>query len=176
MRGLELEANAAITNTLVVDLSLGVTDSEFDDQLIEIAQGTFADIGGNQVQRTPDLTYAIGLTKDWNLASGASIQLRIEHSFTDEIFYSALNGVAGDGEAGGSDLAEDYTNTNLRIFYHSADDRWTFELAATNLTDEVQEGNVFRGIGFLDIPGGGGPEEVTYNSPRLISGRIAYRF
>lgn len=171
VQGIEVELLAAITETLGLDLSLGVTDSEFDDQVINGTQ-----IGGNQVQRTPDLTYSLGLSKDWILSGGTSWRLRIEYAYTDEIFYTALNREAGFAEPGGSDLADDYDNLNVRLFWFGADEKWTLELAATNLTDEVQEGNILRGIGFIDIGGGGGTETITYNPPRQISGRLAYRF
>ncbi len=171
VQGIEVELLAVITETLGADLSIGITDSEFDDQVISGAQ-----IGGNQVQRTPDLTYSLGLSKDWNQSSGASWRLRIEYAYTDEIFYTALNRDAGFADPGGSDLADDYENLNVRLFRYSADGKWTIELAATNLTDEAQEGNILRGIGFIDVPGGGGTETITYNPPRQISGRLAYRF
>lgn len=169
--GLEIEADALLSDSLSIDVSIGITDSEFDDQLINGAQ-----IGGNQVQRTPDLTYALGLSNNWDMQNGSSIRLRLEHSFTDEMFYTALNRRGGFGDLGGSDFADDYTNSNVRVFWFSPEERWTVEFAVTNFTDEVQEGNILRGIGFLDFPGGGGPEDLTYNPPRQVSGRIAYKF
>lgn len=171
VKGLEVEANAIFTDTFSMDLSLGITDSEFDEQIINGTQ-----IGGNQVQRTPDLTYAIGLTKDWEMDDKGSVRFRVEYAYTDDMYYTALNRRGGFGDPGGSDFADDYSNLNARIFWYSRDDAWTVELAATNLTDEEQEGNILRGIGFLDIGGGGGPEDVTYNPPRQISARVAYRF
>lgn len=171
VQGLEIEVLAALTDSLTLDGSLGLTDSEFDDQVIDGTQ-----LGGNQVQRTPDLTYSLGLSNEWGLANGSSLRLRLDLAYTDEIFYSAFNRQAGFDEPGGSDLAEDYFNVNARLLWYSQDDRWTVELSATNLTDEAQEGNVFRGIGFLDVPGGGGPEQITYNPPRQVGLRLGYRF
>jgi iron complex outermembrane receptor protein len=142
VQGLELELRAAVTESLTIDGSLGIVDSEFDDQIIDGQQ-----IGGNQVQRTPDLTYNLGLTNDWDLADKGSFRLRLEYAFTDEIYYTALNRNAGFAEPGGSDL-----------------------------TDEEQEGNILRGPGFVDFPGGGGPELVTYNPPRQWGLRVGYQF
>ena len=131
---------------------------------------------GNQVQRTPDVTYSLGIANEWELGNAGALRVRLEYAYTDEIYYTAFNRNARFAEAGGSDLADDYSNLNLRMFWYSADDRWTVELSATNLTDEEQEGNVFRGIGFLDVAGGGGPEQVTYNPPRQIALRMGFRF
>lgn len=171
VQGWEVEMRAAITETLMIDASLGVTDSEFDDQIIDGMQ-----IGGNQVQRTPDLTYSLGLTNDWDLDDMGSLRLRFEYAYTDEIYYTALNRNAGFGEPGGSDLAEDYNNVNVRLFWFSRDEAWTVEAFVTNLTDEEQEGNILRGPGFVDIPGGGGTELVTYNPPRQWGLRLGFAF
>lgn len=171
VQGLELEVLAAVSDAFTLNASLGVTDSEFDDQVI-----SGVNLGGNQVQRTPDLTYSIGGVYEWQLQDAGAIRLRVDYSYTDEIYYTAFNRNAGFSDPGGSDLAEDYDNLNVRLFWHSPSGKWTGELSATNLTDEVQEGNVFRGIGFLDVAGGGGPEQVTYNPPRQVAFRLAYVF
>ena len=170
VQGLEIEIRAAVNETLSIDASLGVTDSEFDQQVVSGVQ-----LDGNQVQRTPDLTYSLGISNEWEMDSGR-IRLRLDYSYTDEIYYTAFNRNNEFGEPGGSDLADDYTNVNARLFWYDSSDIWTVELSATNLTDEQQVGNVFRGIGFLDVAGGGGPEQITYNAPRQIGVRVGYRF
>jgi iron complex outermembrane recepter protein len=169
--GLEIEAVALLSDAFTVDLAIGYMDSEFDAQVID-----GVNLGGKQVQRTPEWTANVAATYARTLGSNGAIKLRAEYGYTDEIFYTALNRSAAFPQAGGSDLAASYDNVNVRLFWTSASERLTLELAATNLTDEVQEGNVFRGIGFLDVPGGGGLQEIAYNPPRLISGRIAFRF
>ena len=171
VQGIEIEGLAALTDTFGLDFSIGYTDSEFDDQVVGGVE-----LGGNQVQRTPDLTWSIGISKDWELDTRGSLRLRADYSYTDEMFYTAFNRVGGFGAPGGSDLADSYDNLNVRLFWYSPSDKWTVELAATNLTDETQEGNILRGIGFLDFPGGGGPEDVTYDPPRQVSARVGYRF
>ena len=128
------------------------------------------------MQRTPDLTYSLGLTNDWLLEDNGSLRLRLEYSYTDEIYYTAFNRNAGFGEPGGNDLADDYHNINARLFWFSPDEQWTVELSVTNLTDEEQEGNVFRNIGFSDIAGGGGMENISYNPPRQWAVRVGYSF
>lgn len=171
VQGVETELRAVLIDSLTVDASVGITDSEFDDQIINGVQ-----IGGNQVQRTPDLTYSLGISNDCEVGEKGSLKLRLEYAFTDEIYYTALNRNAGFAEAGGSDLADDYDNVNIRLFWFSSDDRWTVETFVTNLTDEEQEGNILRGPGFVDIAGGGGPELVTYNPPRQWGMRLGYQF
>lgn len=171
VQGLEIEAQAYLGNSLNIHATLGLTDSEFDNQVLNGVQ-----IGGNKVQRTPDVSFSIGAANEFDLGSAGLLTLRGDVSYTDEIFYSAFNRNAGFSEPGGSDLADSYTNVNLRLFWKDTDDQWNVELYMTNVFDTVQEGNVFRGIGFLDIPGGGGPEQVTYNPPRQYGVRLGRRF
>ena len=171
VQGWEVELRAALTDSLTINASLGLTDSEFDEQIVSGVQ-----LGGNQVQRTPDTTYSFGLTNDWDLGDGGSMRLRLEYSYTDEIFYTAFNRNGGFADPGGSDFTDDYNNANARLFWFSTDETWTIEASVTNLTDEVQEGNILRGIGFLDIDGGGGPEDLTYNPPRQWGVRVGYAF
>ena len=171
VQGVEVEMQASITDSLGLDASVGYTDSEFDKQIIGGVQ-----LDGNQVQRTPEWTCSIGMTNEWNLQSTGFLRLRVDYSYTDSIFYTAFNRNAGFGDPGGSDLAAGYDNLNARLFWYSQDEKWTIELSVTNLTDEKQEGNILRGIGFLDIAGGGGPENITYNPPRQWGLRLGYHF
>jgi iron complex outermembrane receptor protein len=171
VQGLEIELRAAVTDTLTLDGSLGLADSEFDAQVINGVQ-----LDGNQVQRTPDFTYNIGITNQWEMDDKGSIRLRLEYAYTDEIYYSPFNADEGTFELGGSDLGEDFTNVNARLFWFSADEVWTVEASITNLTDEEQVGSLFRGPGFFDEIGGGGSEEVTYNPPRQWGVRVGYAF
>lgn len=171
VQGFELEVQGSLADWLGFDGSFGYTDSEFDEQIVG-----GVDITGNRVQRTPEFTVSLGVTTEHDLGSLGSISSRFDYSYTDEIFYTALNRNAGFDEPGGSDLADSYNNVNIRLFWLSPDDTYTVEFGVTNVFNSVQEGNVFRGIGFLDIPGGGGPEEITYNPPRQFVGRVGVRF
>lgn len=171
VQGWEVEIRAAATDSLTLDASLGLTDSEFDDQVID-----GVDIGGNQLPRTPDLTYTLGMSQEWGLEDSGALRLRLEYAYTDEIYYTALNRDAGFNDPGGSDLAEDYYNINARLFWFSPAAAWTVEAFVTNLTDEEQTGSVLRGTGFTDIPGGGGTELASYNAPRQWGLRVGYEF
>lgn len=171
VKGVEVEVQGNLADWLGFDAGAGYTDSKFDDQVID-----GVNIGGNQVQRTPEWTFNVGVTAEKSLGEKGDMALRVDYAYTDEIFYSALNRTGGFADPGGSDLAGSYSNVNARLFWYSPNEKWIVELAATNLFDTVQEGNVFRGIGFHDVGGHGGQEAVTYNPPRQISGRIGLKF
>ena len=65
-------------------------------------------------------------TQDVPIAIAAYGERRLEDAYTDEIYYTAFNRNAGFAQAGGSDLADDYSNLNLRMFWYSADTRKRF--------------------------------------------------
>jgi iron complex outermembrane receptor protein len=171
VKGWEVELRAALSESLMLDASLGLTDSEFNDQIID-----GVNIEGNTLPRTPNFTYSLGISQEWTLGSPGDLRLRLEYAYTDDMYYTALNRNSGFTEPGGSDLAEDYYNINTRLFWFSPTKVWTVELFVTNLTDEDQVGSILRGPGFVDIPGGGGTELVTYNDPRQWGVRLGFLF
>lgn len=170
VQGVEIEVVALPVDWFQFDASLGYTDATFDTQIVNGVQ-----LDGNRVQRTPEWTFNAGTTVNWDVGS-SSMKLRAELNHTSEIFYTAFNRSAGFTEPGGSDLAEGYVNANLRVFWFSANQRFSLEGYVTNVFDSVQIGNVFRDIGFLDTPGGGGPENITYRPPRQYGVTAGFRF
>lgn len=169
INGLEVEFKALLSESLSLDGSVGYTDAEYNAQTL----GGVA-IGGNNLSRTPKWTTSAGLTHEFYFSSGSSLRTRLDFSFTDDIFYTPFNRVSP--SVGGSDLADSYTNLDLRFIWTDADEKYTIEAFATNLGNNIQEGNILRGIGFMDEPGGGGQESLTYNPPRQYGLRLGYRF
>jgi len=170
VQGFELELVAVPAPWFQFDGSMAYADATFDSQIVQGIQ-----LGGNRVQRTPEWTFNAGATFNWDVGGG-SMRLRGDVSHTSEIFYTAFNRFGGPTDPGGSDRAEGYTNANLRLFWFSADERFSLEAYMTNVFDSVQIGNVFRDIGFLDTPGGGGPENITYRPPRQYGVTAGFRF
>lgn len=170
VQGVEVEFVAVPTPWLQFDGSVTYTDAHFDDQIVEGRQ-----IGGNRVQRTPEFTLNVGATGNWSVGRSA-MRLRAEFNRTSSIYYTAFNRNAGFAERDGSDFARGYENANLRLFWFSRGERFSLEGYVTNLFDSVQTGNVFRDINFLDIPNGGGPENVTYRPPRQYGVTAGFRF
>jgi iron complex outermembrane receptor protein len=168
VNGLEVELQALLSENWAIDASAGFMDSEYETLVFDVnGDGIDEDYSGNELTRSPELTYSLGVTGNWDFNSG-SLRLRLEGSYTDEIYYAFLNREG--------DRADDYTNVNLRLHWTSQEEKFTAELFATNLTDEVQEGNVLRGIGFMDCAGCGGQEFVTYNVPRQVGVTLGYKF
>jgi len=89
-------------------------------------------------------------------------------SYTDEIYYEFTNR--------SQSLADDYYNLNFRTFWSSADEKYSVEFYVTNLTDEVQEGNILVGFSLGDEAGAPGQEYITYNAPRQVGLTVGYQF
>lgn len=171
VNGVEVEMIALLAEGIQFDGSVGYTDATFDEQIVQGVQ-----LGGNRVQRTPEWTYNAGMTADWDIGTSGSMRFRAEVNYTSSIFYTAFNRNGGFNDPGGSDFAEGYTNANFRLFWFSEDEKYSLEAYLTNAFNTVQIGNVFRDIGFLDIPGGGGPENVTYKPPRQFGVTFGFNF
>lgn len=163
VNGLEIEMQALVSDHWAFNANAGFMDTEYDELLFG-----GADFAGNELTRSPELTYNIGLTGDWDLQGGSYLRLRLETSYTDEIYYSFANRPG--------DLADDYSSVNARLFWTDPSEKFTVELYATNITDEVQEGNILRGIGFMDCGGCGGQEFITYNAPRQVGLTLGYKY
>ncbi|PCI48229.1 MAG: TonB-dependent receptor [Alphaproteobacteria bacterium] len=170
VKGIDGDFQLSVTDTIGFDGSFGYMDSEYDEQILSGVQ-----LGGNQLSRTPEWTFNIGANKDWVMTNYGALRLRVEYSYTDDIFYTPFNR-DDTFSLGGSDRADSYNNVNIRLFYTSEDDLWTVEGSVTNVFDEVQTGNILRGVGFLDEAGGGGQEFITYNPPRQWGLRVSRRF
>jgi iron complex outermembrane recepter protein len=171
VNGVEAEIVALPADFLQFDASAAYNDATFDDQIIDGVQ-----LGGKRVQRTPKFTLNIGVTANWEVGDMGNMRFRADASHTSSVFYSAFNRNAGFAAPGGSDFAPAYKNVNARLFWFSQNERYSLELYATNMFNTTQIGNVFRDIGFLDIPGGGGPEAVTYRPPRQFGGTFGFNF
>ena len=171
VNGVEVEMIALLAEGIQFDGSVGYTDATFDNQIVQGVQ-----LGGNRVQRTPEWTYNAGMTADWDIGESGAMRFRAEVNYTSSIFYTAFNRNGGFNDPGGSDFAEGYTNANFRLFWFSEDEKYSLEAYLTNAFNTVQIGNVFRDIGFLDIPGGGGPENVTYKPPRQFGVTFGFNF
>jgi len=97
-----------------------------------------ADFSGNTLPRVPEIAYNFGITGEWDFADRGRIKARLEGSYKDDVFFEFRNGPES--------FADDYYNANFRLFWFSANDKFSAELYATNFTDEVQINNILVGF------------------------------
>jgi iron complex outermembrane receptor protein len=178
IEGAELEWTWLINDAFTFDGSFAYIDGVYDqllafDPLDQAFTGGVVDYSGNNLPRTPEFTYNLGVTGYWDMAHRGILKARLEGSYTDEMFYEFTNRPEV--------KVEEYYNLNFRLMWTSADEQYSAELYGTNLTDEVQEGNLLLGFS-LDVSTQAngfsepGQEYVTYNAPRQVGVKFGYKF
>ncbi len=113
--GLELEGELSLTESISVDASVGLLETEFDD--FESPQRT---LDGRDQAHAPNYQFAMGL--NWRSAQG--FYARLEVTGRDEFFFSDSHDQRSDA----------YELVNLNLGYES--DNWSVELWGRNVTDQ----------------------------------------
>lgn len=152
INGVEIEAQALVTDGFVLGLQAGTLDGEVD--------GT-----GQEVKYTPDLTYT--LTADWTqpLANGGELFASASYAYEDEYFINVEN----QPEV----AVPEHEIVDARIGYRLPGGRWEIELAARNLFDEAYPTHGF----FINLPAppaGPGPlSTISFpNKPQMVIARV----
>ncbi len=167
--GFEAEWVAAPSDYLTIDGSFSYLNTAYDELLFSVNGTTLVDLSGNELSRAPEFTFALGATVGGPLGGGkGDLKLRSDVSYQDSAFFTPFNRPA--------DRTSSYTNVNLRLLWTSENERYNAQLFVTNLFDTVQEGNLLRGVGFVDEPGGGGQEFVTYRAPQQYGVTVGFKF
>ncbi|MEP5566615.1 MAG: TonB-dependent receptor [Halioglobus sp.] len=120
--GFELEFDAALTENILVDLSLATIDFEWTS----VEPGANVDHNG-VTPFTPELSWSIGAqyTASGNLGT---LVARVDANYQDDMYSEASNTQ--------STFIGDYTLINGSLVYSTPDERWSIKLEGKNLTDE----------------------------------------
>jgi iron complex outermembrane recepter protein len=148
--GLELELTVLPTDSLTLNLNVGILDTEY----VDIAQGTFALDETTEFAQAPDLTYNIGIQHVAGLANGGAITTRVDYAYTDQFWRSLpflrmdwYGPQFGGPVPPGYDESGDWGVVNARIGYQPPDADWSVALFGTNLTNEYMlNSGFFHGI------------------------------
>lgn len=179
IEGVEIEWKWLVSESWSFDGSFAYTDGVYEqllssNPLFFIPNPPITDYSGNTLPRTPEISYNLGLTGEWDLADNGYLKARLEGSFTDEIFYEFTNIPEV--------RTDDYTNVNFRMIWNSSGEKYGAEFYVTNLTDEVQESNLLLAFGVGGSFDGAtgllepGQEFITYNPPRQVGVKLGYSF
>jgi len=171
IQGVELEAQAWVTDAFLLNFSLGYLDAEFDEY--ESIDANFValglqDLSGNKVPKSPEFKVSLGAQYKWQLSGMGDLLLRGDYAWLDDQWSNAFNRDSSSGLAGSGDLLPSYHQVNARLQWTSEDENWQAEIYGTNLTDEVIKQNSFTSSGLLTID--------TYLPPRLYGFKTTYRF
>ena len=154
IRGLEIEAAAQLSPAVLVQLGVGVLDTE-------VKNGVLAgeDLSGRVLPGSPELN--VNASFDWNLFSteNGTLTLHLDATFQDETLY-----------AFGSGMGDSYTVFNGRLSFSALDERWGVSIWGRNLGDEEYfnfwaDGRETLGYVYSHVA-----------APRTYGVELAYRF
>ena len=158
--GAETEVLWLATENSAINLNAAYIDSEFKD-LTYIDFGVFNDFTGNTTEYTPELSFSGSYRYDRPLASGATFNLQINATWSDDVFFGLENNP--------QTVREALWLLDASIGYTTADGAWNFQLWGKNLSDE----EYFSG-GF-DIASSG-VNLMNVADPRVIGVSARYQF
>jgi iron complex outermembrane receptor protein len=92
MSGIELDMVYMLKNEIVVNLNVGTLNAKYDSVTYDITGDGTIDYNEYNLAlpRAADLTYSLGLSKDFNIATW-SANARVSYSYRDEVAYDDAN-------------------------------------------------------------------------------------
>ena len=146
--GLELELLALVSENLTIGGTLGILNTEItSNTTAEITGGFIVDLEGEDIPKSPELTFSAFAEYAWNLDSGADAWVRVEFIHRDGQ-YSDVEGLTNDQTRGPSPNqglvramtsdfpyeSPDYDLWNIRAGVNY--EQWSFIVFAENVSDE----------------------------------------
>ena len=158
MLGVEAEGVFSLSDSLVLNTSLGWLEAEYNDIFFDLNSDGVIDEADEALElpRAPELTYSVGLVHDLDIGELGLLSMRVSYSYRDEAAFSDDNlGFITDQEI-----------LNAGLDFRTAGGNWTFSLYGQNLLNTVKHG----GDGQLPATLGGVPLGGTF-AP-LSKGRV----
>ncbi|MEM7000048.1 MAG: TonB-dependent receptor [Pseudomonadota bacterium] len=152
IRGFELALGYQLGTAWQFNASLGVLKAEIDQWLF-VANGETFDLSGNQLARSPRLSYNVSVAYEGSNGFFADVGLHYQGSSESDFFNLGRSDLQGLSER-----IESVAMVNARAGYKSG--RYTWTLTGTNLLDEdspssinIADAGVLSGVGgFFDRP------------------------
>jgi iron complex outermembrane receptor protein len=161
IQGVEAELEFLATDALRLSLGGSYVKTEYVDFLetaINPTTGTRLDSSGNQLQRTPETQFSVGLDYTTNFGSYAdALKFSLNYNRQSELFWATDN------------IAKEpaYGLIDARIQLAPKDADWAVSLWGKNLSDELYRVNIISFFG----------EEVSqFGPPRTYGLDIAWKF
>jgi iron complex outermembrane receptor protein len=135
VKGLELDANAYVTDGLRMFATYAYTDAEFTSFESDPS------VVGNTLARTPEHSGSVGFNYQWLLGNGQTLDWRTDVTYQDDMFFSVANEDAA--------KTDSYALVNSNITWETMDG-WEFTVYGKNLTDKEYIVHSFSltGVGF----------------------------
>jgi iron complex outermembrane receptor protein len=173
--GVEVETQWRPGDNFALDSALGYIDHELTDPGVANTCITFANGDPCYSTRTPEWTFALGGSYEFNLSDGGTVTARIDGRYQSKVYFLPY----GSDPALGNHVApnpiegvqEGYTVYNGRVTFVPARGEWELSLYGINLTDEVYFNGKLPLIGI-----GLGREQGNVAAPREYGVTVTRRF
>ena len=145
--GMEIEGVANPFPGMMIDLSIAYLNAEYDefDTLDGLNPGLgVQDLSGNDLPRTPEWKFHIGLEYEWSFGEGM-LAARLDAVWVDEQFSAPFNRLD-------RDLMDSYHRTNAQLNWESDNQLWAASFYVKNIEDDDVLGNLFDGGETTGIP------------------------
>ena len=178
MQGGEIQLRALAADWLELDLGLAYIDSEYGNLVTSIAGtgvgspfpdnapvfgSTLADLSGNRIPNTPELSINSSATVTWPVNDGWRFIGQLDFLWEDDI--------PRDLRASPALYTEAHIDVDLRLALQSSDGKWDAAFWVRNLTDEqyLTEAYEVLGFGFYIAAG-------NYSYPRTFGLELTRNF
>ena len=133
MSGLELDMVYMIQDDLVLNLNIGTLNAKYDDVVYDISGDGVIDYKEYELElpRAADLTYSIGLSKDFSVGSW-SANSRVSYSYRDPVAYD-------DGNLG---IINEQKILDLGVDFYSPSENMSVGVYGKNMNESVKHGNI----------------------------------
>ena len=133
MSGLELDMVYMIQDDLVLNLNIGTLNAKYDDVVYDISGDGVIDYKEYELElpRAADLTYSIGLSKDFNVGNW-SANSRVSYSYRDPVAYD-------DGNLG---IIDEQKILDLGVDFYSPSENMSIGVYGKNMNESVKHGNI----------------------------------
>ena len=170
-KGLEIDAQLAITKNWEIGGAMAYLDSEFDDykdalctvdQLAAQGPDCTQDLSGERGPNAPEWSGAIYSRYVYTLRNNMLIRLDTDVAYKDDYYL--------DGDLDPNTLQDSYYKINARVGLAGADDNWEVAIYGRNLTDETTYTYA------TDSPLSAGIYGAWIEEPRIIGVQARYNF
>ncbi len=123
--GVEAELNAAPTDRLQVEASLGYINYLLTDYTGITLRPTLPNGDRYYPNRTPKWNYGVGMQYEFPMGEAGSIRPRLDYTHQSKIYFNNSGGIQ-----------EAYGLLSARLTWESSDAKWSTAFFGSNLTDE----------------------------------------
>ena len=141
VKGAEAEVEWHLGDKLEIDASLSYLDFQYS----RIDPGATNVTLSMVAPYTPESKASLGIQYDFSLSGGGTFTPRLDATYTDSVYASAVNAP--------TNLIDSYEVFNARATWRSASEQWEVALEATNLADKYYYVTLFdlwdNGAGYI---------------------------